>query len=155
MNYSEFIARADLMVANTFPEWYVEGIRQELVFKTDIRFAAVTKLEDGTFVMYIYEQARDLCTVEDLASVLLHEYVHAKIWDDLEERISGFIFDDYCRSAIHEVTAYGVELGQKKIRTTGAMRMGTWLGYALHYNRAEIFCPEDLIKDFPEPEELR
>jgi hypothetical protein len=154
MQYAEFLARGDAMVKEKFPEWYVEGVTQELVFDPDIRYASVIQLEDGTFIMYIYEMAWDLCTVEDLASVFLHEYVHVKIWNDLEEEIPGLLLA-WCRMSVHELHAYKVELEQTKIKVTSAMRMGTWLGYVLNYNKAQTFCPDRFIEDFPKPEELR
>jgi hypothetical protein len=154
MNYTEFLSRGEALFKEKFPEWYVEGVKQELVFDSDIRFAGVIKQEDGTFVMYIFEQAWNLCTVEDLASVFLHEYVHVKIWNDLEEQIPG-MFLSWCRMAVHELHAYKVEIEQKKIKISSAMRVGNRMGYLLNYNKAQTFCPDRFIEDFPEPEELR
>lgn len=148
MNYLEFLSRADAKVAGKFPQWYVKDISRELDFEEQNgMFASVEKQEDGTFVMYIYEGSWDLCTVEDLALVLLHEYVHAKIWDSLEE-----MPNELCREVIHELTAYGVELNQTKIKGTSAMRYGTRLGYDYNYALAQSYCSEELIKDFPKPE---
>jgi len=152
MNYTEFLARAEKMVAEKYPEWYVEGIQRALVFNNpDIRFASVSKQEDGTFVMYIYEQSWDLCTVEDLASVLLHEYVHIKIWNDLEDQIPGDGVAAFCRAAVHEMTAYGTELRQTRIKTTSAMRSSTRMGYALAYGEGSMYCSSEIMKGFSRP----
>ena len=148
MNYLEFLSRAEALVEENFPEWYVEGIRRELEFDNpSSNFAEVYEEDDGTLVMAIYELSWDLCAVEDLASVLLHEYVHVKIWDELKEKIP----DEFCQIAIHELTAYSVEMNQRKIRTTGAMRRGTRFGYSLAYIQARVFCPQEIIKDFQKP----
>lgn len=147
MGYFEFLSRAEAKVAEKFPQWYMKDINTELEFEEQNgRFASMERQEDGTFVMYIYESAWDLCTVEDLALVLLHEYVHAKIWANLKE-----IPDDLCRAAIHELTAYGVELNQTKIKGTGAMRNNTRLGYVYNYAKAQSHCSEELVKNFPKP----
>jgi len=148
MGYMEFLDRAELQVMEKFPQWYVLDVNRELNFdEQNGRFASVKKQEDGTFTMYIYESSWDLCTVEDLALVLLHEYVHVKIWDDLEESIE----DEFCRAAVHELTAYRVELNQTKIKGTGAMIFGTRYGYAHNYSMATMYCPKELIQEFAEP----
>ena len=150
MNYLEFLSRAEALVKENFPEWYVEGVKKELIFDNSNYdgFATINKQEDGTLVMSIYELAWDLCAVEDLASVLLHEYVHVKIWDELEEKMPN----EWCNLAVHELTAYGVEMNQRKIRTTGAMRRNNRMGYDMAYLQARVFCSQEIIKDFPKPE---
>lgn len=149
MNYLEFLSRAEELVEENFPEWYVAGIKREMEFDNpSSNFAQVYEEDDGTLVMAIYELSWDLCAVEDLASVLLHEYVHVKIWDELKEKIPD---DPRCNILVHELTAYSVELNQIKIRTTGAMRRNTQVGYDLAYIKAKAFCSQELIKDFPKP----
>jgi len=149
MHYFEFIERADDMVKENFPEWYVEGIEWELAFEqVGSWFASVDEQEDGTLLITLYEQSWDLCTVEDLASVLLHEYVHVKIWFRLKEEIE----DEFCRAAIHETTAYNVELTQTKLNVTPAMRFGTEFGYRFAYIKAMSYCPMEDYDYFPDPD---
>jgi hypothetical protein len=149
MHYAEFIQRADDMVKVNFPEWYVEGIVRELAFEqVGSLFASVNIQEDGTLRITLYEMSWDLCTVEDLASVLLHEYVHVKIWFRLAEEIE----DDFCRAAIHEVTAYTAELTQTKMNVTPAMRAGTEFGYRFAYIKAMGYCPMEEYDYFPDPD---
>jgi hypothetical protein len=153
MNYLEFIARADLMVKNLYPEWYVEGTPIGVdTEEAGIRFATVSELEDGSLAINIYEYGWNLAVVEDLASVLLHEYVHVKIWNDLKR---DFPINIWCRSAVHEMTAYGVELEQTKINVTSGMRASTRIGYALAYTRGSLWCPNEILEDFPKPEGSR
>ena len=149
MNYLEFLSRAEALVKEKFPEWYVEGVKKELIFvnSNNDEFATITGQEDGNLVMSIYGLAWDLCAVEDLASVLLHEYVHVKIWDELDEKIPN----KWCNIAVHELTAYGVQMRQRRIRVKGAMRRSPRLGYDLAYLQAKAFCPQKTIKDFPKP----
>jgi hypothetical protein len=148
MNYLEFIARADLMVKKLFPEWHVEGTPIGVDFaEMGVRFADVSRLEDGRLAINIYEHGWDLATVEDLASVLLHEYVHVTIWDDLEETIEY----DFCRMAVHEVTAYGVELRQTKLTVTEGMRSSTQIGYNQAYSEASVYCPPEMVEEFEDP----
>ena len=153
MNYLEFIARADIMVEKAYPEWYVEdtpiGVDAD---ERGIRFATTSELLDGSLAVTLYEHGYNLAVVEDLASVLLHEYVHVKIWNDLKR---DFPFNLWCRSAVHEITAYGVELAQTKINVTSGMRASTRIGYALSYTRASLYCPDEILEDFPKPEGSR
>lgn len=148
MNYTEFIERADTLVKERFPEWYVEGVGRELAFEQiGALFATVDLQEDGTLLITLYEKSWDLCTVEDLAAVLLHEYVHAKIWFRLAEEIE----DEWCRSAMHEVIAYNAELTQTKINVTPAMRSSTEFGYRFAYIKAMGYCPMEEYDYFPDP----
>jgi hypothetical protein len=148
MNYLEFLARADIMVEKAYPEWYVEGVGIAVSFD-DVgkSFASTHKLDDGTFVIKIYELSWDLSTVEDLASVLLHEYVHVKIWNRLEIEI----WNPWCNLAIHELTAYEVELTQTKLNVSKIMRVLTQEGYNLSYAKGADTCPSELIEQFPPP----
>jgi hypothetical protein len=148
MNYIEFLARADLMVEKAYPEWYVEGVGVAVSFDDAGRhFASTHKLDDGTFAIKVYELAWDLCTVEDLASVLLHEYVHVKIWNELELEIP----EPWCNVAVHELTAYEVESTQTKINVSKSMRVITQMGYNLSYAKGANSCPSELIEQFPAP----
>lgn len=156
MNYMQFLYKAEALIAENFPEWYVEDVKRELVFDNpDMRFASVSKEEDGTFIMHIFEMSWDLCTVEDLASVLLHEYVHIKIWDDLLDQIPGDTAPaNWCRAAVHEMTAYGTELQQRKVNVTAAMRMSTRMGYIMSYERGHVFCSSEIMEGFSHPEAM-
>ncbi len=148
MNYTEFIERADTLVKESFPEWYVEGVGRHLASEQiGSLFASVDLQEDGTLLITLYEKSWDLCTVEDLASVLLHEYVHAKIWFRLAEEIE----DEWCRSAMHELTAYNAELTQTKINVTPAMRSSTEFGYRFAYVKAMSDCSREDYDSFPSP----
>lgn len=116
MTYFEFLSQADALVAENFPQWYTKNVQKELRFgKLNGRYASIKEEKNGTLVMFIYKLSWDLRTVEDLASVLLHEYVHIKIWNDLEDQIPGDDVAVWCRAAVHEMTAYGTELRQTRI----------------------------------------
>jgi len=136
------------MVKKKFPEWYVEGTPFERNFEQiENRYASAHKLEDGTFLIVLYDKGLDLTTIEDLASVLLHEYVHVTIWNDLEEAIP----EEDCNSAVHEMTAYGVEIEQTKIQVSQHLRDSTQYGYDLNYLRGVVFCSADIMADWPWP----
>jgi hypothetical protein len=148
MGYIEFIARADIMVEKTFPEWYVKGTPYTISSEEiPNRYASAHKFEDGSFLIAFYDDALNLCTVEDMAVVILHEHVHVKIWNDLEEAIP----EETCNSAVHEMTAYGVEIEQTKIQMSQHMIESTQYGYNLNYLRGVISCPADTMVDFPWP----
>ena len=105
MTYTEFLALAEEKVEENFPQWHVKDVEKDLrTNEQAMKYASVTRKEDGTFVMTLFEPSWDLCAVEDLALVLLHEYVHVRIWDTLNE-VSP---NPFCRTALHELTAYRV-----------------------------------------------
>jgi hypothetical protein len=145
----EFLHLAEERVQRNFPEWYVRGVKLEMAFeKRDDGYARTKKKADGTFEISLNEPTWDLCTVEDFALTLLHEFVHVKLWNELERTIPVPL----CRSAIHELYAYRMELDQTKIRPTWATRRNAQFGYLDHYLRALVYCPERLLDNFPEPE---
>lgn len=148
MDRNEFLALADAQVREHFPEWYVEGIRQEIELDNPKdEFAAVTRQADGTFLMSIYKPAWNLYVVEDLVTVLLHEYVHVKLWDWLAEKIPY----EACNHAIHELTAYGVELTQSRIRITEPMLWSARSGFNSFYLQGKLHCSEEIIQEFTRP----
>ncbi len=149
MNQIEFIVRADMLVEKVFPEWYVRGTPYTISDEEiPDRYATAHKFEDGTFLIAFYDDALALCAVEDMASVILHEHVHVKIWNALEEALP----EEDCNSAVHEMIAYGVVIEQTKIQISQHMRESTQYGYNLNYLRGIISCPVDIIVDFPFPE---
>ncbi len=146
----EFIARADIMVEKNFPEWYVEGTPYMVSLEETDNLAAAFKYEDGTFLIVLYEDALNLPLVEDLATTLLHEHVHVKIWDDLEEDATG----ELCQGAVQEMTAYRVELEQTKIQVSRNMRDSIQDWYNTYYFYGVIACPAEIIKNFPRPKRI-
>lgn len=154
MNYMEFIARADLMVKELFPEWHVEGtpigVNTEEV---GVRYATTSRLMDGRLAIEIYPYGYRLAVVEDLATVLLHEYVHVKIWDELEKSIpTDTEASSLCKASVHEIMAYGVELDQDRLTVTEGMRDETLTQYRVYYVQGTSYCPTELMKIFPLPE---
>jgi hypothetical protein len=148
MRYTEMVAQADAMVEKKFPEWYVEDIPFERnIDISPTLFASAYKTADGTFLITLYDLSLNLKTVEDLASVLLHEYVHVKIWNDLEKAIP----EKECNDAIHEMTAYGAEVEQTRIQVSPMMRASTQIGYNMNYFMGIVSCPIDIMVDFPFP----
>jgi len=148
VNDIEFVALADAEVKKLFPEWYLEEVIKLINIVPNGRlFATIGQRPDGIFVIILYPKALALDTLGDLTSILFHEYVHAKIWNRLQETIP----DLTCNAAIHELTAYGAELEQDKIKVTSAFRTNTRLGYRLSYLKAGIYCSDEAFKDFPEP----
>ena len=148
MRYTEMVARADTMVENKFPEWYVEDVPFSRNIDTSTNhFASAFRSDEGTFHITLYDLALNLKTVEDLASVLLHEYVHVKIWNDLEKAIP----EEECNSAVHEMTAYGVEIEQTRFPISQSLRLSSQIGYNMNYFMGIVSCPIDIMVDFPFP----
>ena len=143
-----FVILADTEVKNLFPEWYVEGVTKIIsIAPNGLLFASIRQRKDGTFAMTLYPRSLALNTLGDLITILFHEYVHAKIWNRLKETIS----DPLCNTAVHEMTAYGAELSQVKVKTTKIMEYSSQMGYKLAYLRAQLNCPAETYMSFPEP----
>ncbi len=146
----DFVSDAQDMLKERFPEWFVEEtkifIRQSQRGKV---FARVRPQRfEGELIMDLYPISLRLCTVEDLASVLLHEYVHVKVWDELQERIS----DEDCRNARHELIAnFTVLDAREKLPYSDDLLGGALVLYETYYAFAECVCEPEVYEDYPRP----
>ncbi len=148
MGYAEFMRRAQNMVKEKVPQWYQEDIKIDLDYEDLSAYGHTIETKEGEIIIIISGLALRLSLVEDLAEVYLHEYVHAKIWRQLEVEIS----DDYCLSAMHEVHANyvvltdGVVLDYHPLVKQGVINL-----YARAHNDARNGCPRKIVEQFPEP----
>lgn len=148
----KFLALADEKVANEFPQWYSEEVEKKIeIFPSDNRFAGVVEKKNGDLVIRIFPTMQTLRTVDDVALVLLHEYVHVKLWYKLD----ALPVDPICLLSIHELFALNVELTQTKLKATTKMLKSTKSQYASNYRIVRIFCPKGLINYFEAPEVAR
>jgi len=143
MTNFEFLTLAEKKIEENFPQWYVKDINTVLLFNSppwasDL-FASVNKRPRIPLTMVIYAASWELTTVEDFASVLLHEYVHVTMWERLEAEIP----DEDCRSAAHEVIAYTIEMEQDKFKVSDTMKRSTKFEYYLYNIDLQMYCPVD------------
>ncbi len=89
MDYYDFLRAADAMVLAAAPEWYVEGTPEMPVIMQATpnllhRYGEAWVDEQGVYHVVIGRLGLMLATVEDLASVILHEFVHVISWEEIE-----------------------------------------------------------------------
>lgn len=91
MSSTEFVEAADAIVLRETPEWHVtpDGQDGHVIVKA-VRFergnyATVYRASSKLYIVLMENSALGLKSVEDLASILLHEYVHIKTWNSILE----------------------------------------------------------------------
>ncbi len=147
--YIEFISGAVEVVRDKFPEWYNEKTPIALDLEDKENLAYANRTEQGVIGIKLTQKALDLCTEEDLASILLHEYVHVKLWDEIAAMVSD---TEDCNHIRHELKANLTvafaydELGY----STRMLRMALDL-YEHYYVGALLECDEAVYNDMPKP----
>ena len=83
MSPLEFIAAADQIIQSKAPKWWVgpNNVTIHVTFGMLDNYGTAYREANGKTNIIIGRPALVLSTVEDLAMVLLHEYVHIKIWE--------------------------------------------------------------------------
>ncbi len=153
MDYYDFLRAADAMVLATVPDWYVVGTPELPVILQASpnllrRFGEAWIDDQGVYHVVIGRLGLMLSTVEDLASIVLHEYVHVLEW----EKIEAQPWSDNCKSARQELVANKVVIEHYTV-----------LGYTPHmlensfilYAQAEALamlnqCPAEVTSDLPD-----
>ena len=89
MSDEEFVEAAAAIVLVNTPEWYVapDGPDVRLILKT-VHFergyyATTRRMSTSSYLIFIESDGLSLKTIEELAAVLLHEYVHVKTWNSI------------------------------------------------------------------------
>ena len=151
--YKEFIVTATEIVKEKFPEWYQKDVPLGLdlfIYKEAPKRLAYTHInEEGKTAIKLTQRALDLCTAEDLAYILLHEYVHVKIWEDVETATEDDNDCDYIR---HEIVANWTTLeAHSKLGYSRRFLINALLLYEKYYRKGFIFCAPEIYEDFPGP----
>jgi hypothetical protein len=153
MDYYDFLRAADAMVLAAAPDWYVVGTPEMPVIVLASpnllgRFGEAWVDEQGVYHVTIGRLGLMLATVEDLASVMLHEYVHVIMWEEVRSQD----WSDNCHSARQELLANKVVIEHYLL-----------LGYSSHmlensrrlYAQAKALsllnqCPAEVMSGMPE-----
>ncbi len=147
--YIEFISGAVEIVRDKFPEWYNEETPIWVDLKDEKNLAYAKLIEQEPIRIGLTQKALDLCTQEDLASVLLHEYVHVKLWDEIATMADE---DTDCNYIRHELeanltTAFAYdELGYSIRMLAMALNL-----YEHYYLEALLKCKAVIFEDMPTP----
>lgn len=102
--YNQFIKQAVNKVKHKFPQWY--NPKTKIMINTTNTLTnnniAYTYQPDGkTIVIELTFQALKLCTTDDLSSVILHEFVHVKLWNSIRKKFPK----QPCNNIRHELMA--------------------------------------------------
>ena len=152
----EFTVLAHSMVAERVPEWLAKGVHIQVDPRAQgNRYAQTWPDKNGQMQIRLFASALRLATVEDLAHVLLHEFVHAIKWDDIE----AMNLDPNAQDGeLHLCTTYHHELWANRIVVESFPRLRyspQMLNRALGLYREFLFlakerdCPAATYEGFP------
>lgn len=147
--YLTQVLRAKILVKEKFPEWYQEDtcIKIEPNNRRSIYGYVMKDPTTRELYMGISRGGLDLPTTEDLAHVLLHEYVHVALW--AEKRTP-------CRRVREELLAYNVNIeARSEIPNSLLLHAGFMISYRGKYMDAMEKCPADTYEDLPYPDRPR
>ena len=148
--YIEFVSGAVELVRDKFPEWYnaETPVGVDLKDKDNLAYAIQVGGQE-TVIINVTQKALDLCTQEDLASILLHEYVHVALWDEINAIADPA---SRCSHIRHELkanltTAFAYdELGYSIRMLAMALNL-----YEHYYFEALVYCEDAIFEDMPAP----
>lgn len=153
MSYYDSMRAGDELVLAAAPEWYVEGTPEIPVIvhaNPDLlyRFGEAWVDEQGTYHVVIGRLGLMLATIEDLASVLLHEYVHVIVWEEIEAQ--GW--SEECESVRQELMANKIVIEHFfKLGYTPYMLNNSRTLYAQAKAKGLLNqCPAEVTSDLPE-----
>jgi hypothetical protein len=153
MDYYDFLRAADAMVRAAAPDWYVEGTTEMPVTMQASpnllrRFGEAWRDDQGVYHVVIGRLGLMLATVEDLASVVLHEFVHVITWEEIEAQD----WSDNCKSARQELIANKVVIEHYlKLKYTSYMLNNSRRLYSQAKAKALLnFCPAEIMNGMPE-----
>jgi len=147
--YLTQIMTAQLMVKDNFPQWYQKNvcIRVEPDNRRSIYGYVMKDPNTKELYMGIVRSGLDLKRTEDLAHVLLHEYVHVALW--AKERTP-------CTRAREELLAYNINIeARSQIESSILLHAGFTLSYRGIYMDAMEKCPAEIYEDLPYPDRDR
>lgn len=149
MQPDQFVTAANKILFQKTPEWYAPATHTLNILMTYAykgRYASVSPNPDGSFTVSLERPALTLSVIEDMAHVLLHEYVHIKIWDNLY----AMDMSEKCHLYRGEMIANMVvvehyhEIGYRRSLLVHAIAL-----YVENRMKAKIHCPEKAYFDLP------
>ncbi len=154
MTYFESMRAGDKLVKAAAPEWYVEGTREMPVIMQASpnllrdRYGEAWIDEEGVYHVVIGRKGLMLATIEDLASVILHEYVHVILW----EAVKAEDWTEECKTARQELMANRVVIEHYlKLGYSPDIYNNSRKLYAKAKTKALLNqCPTEIMGDMPE-----
>ena len=153
----EFTLLAHEMVKDRVPEWLAQGIHIQVAPRAQggDRYAQTWQDENGKMHIRLFASALHLATVEDLAHILLHEFVHAIKWDDIAAMdLDPNAQEDephWCTMYHHELWANRIVIESFPLLRYSPQMLNRALSlYREHLALAkESECPVDTYEGFP------
>lgn len=145
-----FVQAADALIEQKAPEFRDHDAEVLLGMGLLNKYGITDRNSEGKLYIVLGRPALMLATVEDLAMVLLHEYVHVVYWDEVFKPSFGGATNE-CKKARAEMIANKVTV--EMYRAVGYRRSMLLHGIAM-YNQAYTYarvmeCPLEITIDLP------
>ena len=151
MDSTTFVRAADDLIERKAARWHNHDTQVHLGFGLLNKYGITNKTSDGDLYIVLGRTALVMATVEDLAAVLLHEYVHVVYWDYVFDNpsLEGATFE--CKKARAEMLANKVvvELYHKIGYRHDMMRHQLALYQSAYVYQRVMECPPEIAIDLP------
>jgi len=153
----EFTLLAHEMVKDRVPEWLAKGVHIQVNPRAQGggRYGQTGPDEHGKMHIQLFASALHLAIVEDLAHILLHEFVHAIKWDDIAAmNLDSDAEEDephWCTMYHHELWSNRIVIESfPRLRYSPQMLNRALALYREHLSRAKASdCPVETYEGFP------
>ena len=149
---AEFVRAADDLLAKRAPKYRYHNAEVHLGFGLLKKYGITNKNADGELYIVLGRPALMLATVEDLAAVLLHEYVHVVYWDAVFNNPSLDHATGECKKARAEMIANKITIElYHTIRYRREMLLHAVALYTQARTYAQVLeCPLEISIDMPQ-----
>lgn len=147
---TQFVRAADLLIELRAPEYRRHSAEVHLGFGLLNNYGITDRDSKGDLIIVLGRPALMLATVEDLAMVLLHEYVHVVTWDDIFGGDFGGATEE-CKKQRAEMIANKVTVElYHRIEYRHDMLLHGLRMYRQAYVKAQVMkCPLEITIDLP------
>ena len=151
MDSTAFVRAADDLIERKAARWHAHDAQVHLGFGLLNKYGVTNKDSDGNLYIVLGRPALVMATVEDLAAVLLHEYVHVVYWDYVFDNPSLEKTTFECKKARAEMLANKVvvELCHKIKYRHDMMRHQIALYQSAYMYAQAMDCPLEISLDLP------
>jgi hypothetical protein len=147
---AQFVRAADLLIELRAPEYRRHSAEVHLGFGLLNMYGITDRNTQGDLIIVLGRPALMLATVEDLAMVLLHEYVHVVYWDEIFGGNYGGATEE-CKKQRAEMIANKVTVElYHKLEYRHDMLLHGLRMYRRAYTKAKVMeCPLEITIDLP------
>lgn len=148
---TEFVRAADELIEHRAPRYRRHSAEVHLGFGLLNKYGITNKHSSGDLYIVLGRPALMMATVEDLAVVLLHEYVHVVYWEHVFDNPYGGATEE-CKKARAEMIANKITIElYHTIRYRRAMLLHAMGLYQQARTYAKVMeCPLEISIDMPQ-----